>query len=110
LLIGHGARTARAVLVRQPFEAVFGKPSPPLADSMFGMAQFGGDRLADQAIRASQNDPAPVRKRPRCLMLAQLGFQKAALLIAQFNRNRCPTPHTAPRNSPPINDGKFGSR
>jgi len=93
LRIGHRAWPARAIFVRKTFDPVFRKAPPPLAHSVLRMAEFGCDFLTVQAIRASKHNPASVRKRPRCLVPAQLGFKKTALINAEINRNRPPTTH-----------------
>jgi hypothetical protein len=76
---------------------------------MLGMSKFLGNLFTGEPFRTSQDDPAPVRERPLRLVLAQLRFQKTPLLVAEFNRNRRPTPHFHHPDLPQTNDGKFSS-
>ena len=72
------------------------KTSAPFANCVFGVAKLSSDLFAGQTLCAAQDNPTSVRKRTLRLVLTQLSLQKTALLITEYNRNRCPTPHAHP--------------
>jgi hypothetical protein len=59
---------------------------------VFMDADFGGHRLAWQAVRTSQDRPASLRQRPGNTMTTNLPLQVRPLLLAQHQRRDRPRP------------------
>jgi len=75
LIVVDRSRSAGASLVKQTIAAMLQKSAAPLANGMFVEAEFSRYILARQAVRASQNDAAPLRQRPGDTVTTNLPLQ-----------------------------------
>ena len=92
LIIIDRSRSAGTSFVQQALDAVLQKASTPLSDCVLVEAEFARDGFARDAIRASQDDAAAFRQRPRHAMAANLPLKIGPLIRIQDQRS-----HRAPR-------------
>ena len=96
LIVIDCPRSARTGFVQQPFDAVLQKTPTPLADRVLVDANLTRNGLAGNAVRASEDNAAAFRQRPRHTMTTNLSFEIGSFFCAEdqrSNRSSCRTGH-----------------